>query len=344
VHAANTTNIMTESALPLSNALANCRIYVLDEQQQPVPFGSLGEVYVGGAQVCRGYINCTNDETFLSDPQLPDQKLYRTGDLAWLLPDSTLLLAGRADHQLKIRGFRIEPGEIEGALTALPGIRQVVVIPFQPRNSSQTAVELRAFIVLNTLPKHDDERSIRDSLQITLPSHMIPGHYTFLEALPRLLNGKIDRKACEAIPLEQVSQRVWLPPRNAIEFLVTDVMAQLLGQEKIGIDEDFFELGGHSLLVIKLAARIRKLLKVEIAPGLIFDHANAAALAALIRTTATDPVMLEKIAEAQRKLAQMSPQEREALLERAGQANKQVAEANHSNKTVAIPIESPMSA
>ncbi|HEX7984015.1 MAG TPA: amino acid adenylation domain-containing protein [Duganella sp.] len=300
--------------LPLSAVLPNCRIEVLDAQLRPVPAGSLGEIYIGGAQLARGYLNGAGGSAFIDDPRRPGQRLYRSGDLAWLLPNGAVLLAGRADHQVKIRGYRVEPAEIEAALLAAPGVRQGVVLAV-PDEAGKTG--LLAVAVLDD-GAQDAEALIKGHLAARLPTHMLPARYVFVAALPRLANGKIDRAALAAsAPLQRRAQLV--APRDALEFVLADCMAGLLGRQEIGVDEDFFDAGGHSLLVIKLTARIRKLLKVEIAPGLVFDHATVEALARLLRTTSADAAQLDKLAEAQRRLALLTPEQRAALLERSRQ-------------------------
>ena len=300
--------------LPLSAVLPNCRIEVLDAQLRPVPAGSLGEIYIGGAQLARGYLNGAGGSAFIDDPRHPGQRLYRSGDLAWLLPNGAVLLAGRADHQVKIRGYRVEPAEIEAALLAAPAVRQGVVLAL-PDEAGQTG--LLAVAVLDD-GAQDAEALIKAHLAARLPTHMLPARYVFVAALPRLANGKIDRAAlAESAPLQRRAQLV--APRDALEFVLADCMAGLLGRQEIGVDEDFFDAGGHSLLVIKLTARIRKLLKVEIAPGLVFDHATVEALARLLRATSADATQLDKLAEAQRRLALLTPEQRAALLERSRQ-------------------------
>ncbi|MET0266307.1 MAG: amino acid adenylation domain-containing protein [Duganella sp.] len=307
--------------LPLSVALPNCRIEVRDAQLRPVAAGAQGELYIGGAQLARGYLNRDDGAVFIDDPQQPGQRLYRSGDLAWLLPGGGLLLAGRADHQLKIRGYRVEPAEIEAALLGAPGVRQAVVLAVTEQGVAGVPVQptLVAVVVPETTGAAG-EAVLREHLAAQLPAHMLPGRYTLVDTLPRLANGKIDRAAlAAALPLQQGRQKVAVAPRDALEFVLAGCMAELLVRDEISVDDDFFDLGGHSLLVIKLTARIRKLLKIEIAPGLVFDHASVEALARLLRANSTDAGQLERLAEAQRKLALMSPEQRAALLERGRQ-------------------------
>jgi amino acid adenylation domain-containing protein len=276
------------SVLPLSRVLANNRVHVLDEALQPVPAGVLGAVYVGGAQLCRGYLNREAEGAFVADPFLPGQRLYRTGDLACVLPEGGLRLAGRADDQVKVRGFRVEPAEVEAVLLSLPGVRQAVVLAL----AVGADAELRAFVVADAaLASEVDRAALATRLATLLPAHMVPARCTFVAEFARLPNGKIDRQALLAAAVADdrvpatalTAMTAMTAPRDALESVLAGCMATLVQRDAIGVDDDFFELGGHSLLVIKLVARLRKLLRVDMAPGLVFDHPSVAALAAALR-------------------------------------------------------------
>jgi len=271
----------TSSVLPLSRVLANNRVHVLDESLRLVPSGALGAVYVGGAQVCRGYLNREVEGAFVADPFQAGQKLYRTGDLAWVLPEGGIRLAGRVDDQIKIRGFRVEPAEVEAALLSQPGVRQAVVLAL-PGGSG--GAELQAFVVGDEALASEAARgALSARLGALLPAHMVPARCAFLAEFARLPNGKIDRQSLLSLAGADDRKPVLTAPRDALESVLAECMGSLLQRDAIGVEDDFFELGGHSLLVIKLVARIRKLLQFEIAPGLVFDHPSVAALAAAIR-------------------------------------------------------------
>ncbi len=303
--------------LPLSRVLANNHVCVLDEHLQLVPCGALGDVYIGGAQLCRGYLNRAVAPAFVADPLRPGGVMYRSGDLARVLLDGSLQLAGRADHQLKVRGFRVEPAEIEAALLAQPGVRQAVVLPF----GHADGMGLAAFLVGEAEDRVDSEArhsALRRGLAALLPEHMWPARYVFLPEFPRLANGKVDRRALAARP-EAGEQRSVLsaPPSDALEFVLANGMVQLLGRECLGATDDFFELGGHSLLVIKLVARIRKSLKEAITPAMVFDHSTAQALAAALRAQSQDRAQLERQAQVHQTLAALTPEQRLALEQQA---------------------------
>ncbi|QSI32378.1 amino acid adenylation domain-containing protein [Variovorax sp. RKNM96] len=278
--------------LPLSQVLANNQVHVLDDALGLVPSGGLGAVYVGGAQLCRGYLNREPGDAFVPDPFEPGERLYRTGDLAHVLPEGGIRLAGRADHQVKIRGFRVEPAEVEATLLALPGVRQAAVLAAP---GTDGGVQLQAFVVGSD--EAAQAAAVIAQLGALLPAHMVPALCTVLAEFPRLPNGKIDRLALLPLAaLDSARPRQATAARDALEAVLADSMGRLLQRESIGVEEDFFELGGHSLLVIKLVARIRKLLRIDVAPGVVFDHASPAALAAALRAQSEDVDGLEQLA------------------------------------------------
>lgn len=262
------------STLPLTRVLGNNRVYVLDDAMRLVPAGARGEVYVGGAQLCRGYLNREGGADFVADPFEPGQRLYRTRDLAYVLPQGGIRLAGRSDEQVKVRGLRVSPAEVEAVLLTLPGVRQAVVLPLADGHAS---LDLGAFVVGGA-----DPQMLKVRLYAELPGHMVPARIMQLDELPRLPNGKVDRQSLR----HQAAGRGAAgaePPKDPLAYGIAKSMAELLERDVLGPDEDFFELGAHSLLVIKLVARLRKQFGVEIAPAAVFDNATPATLAAVMR-------------------------------------------------------------
>ena len=316
-------NVEVPDAAVLSQVLGNNQVFVLDDNLQLAPVGVLGEVYLGGAQLCRGYVNVEADsDVFIQSPFNPQERLYRTGDLARYRPDLAIALHGRLDQQIKVRGFRIELAEVEAELLRLPQVAQALVLPGQ---SAQDG--MLAFIVPHQAPSATLLEAVRDELALRLPSVMLPQHLQFIERFPRLANGKVDRKALQQLASTSADDE-GLQPRDALEQLLVTRMAQLLGVERLGIDRDFFAAGGHSLLVIKLVAGIRKLLQCEIQPGVVFDHPTVAGLAAALRARESSPGQLEKIAQARLRLDSMSPEEKAALTEKARQLQNAKAAQN----------------
>ncbi|WP_454726812.1 MULTISPECIES: amino acid adenylation domain-containing protein [Cupriavidus] len=313
------------AGLPLTTVLANCEAHVFNAAGELAAAGETGELYLGGAQLCHGYLGRDSD-AFVPHPRRAGARLYRSGDLARYLPRGGLELAGRADGQLKVRGFRVECGEIEHALLALPGVRQAAVVPMAATAGTDGAAgetRLAAWLVPaddSAIPLGGARRAaLRAALAAHLPEAMVPAHWIAVAALPRLPNGKVDRRALatRALPADETPAAA-REPADALEALLLEQMRELLDAPALGVTDDLFEAGGHSLLVIKLVARIRKLLKLEIAPGAVFDAPSAAALATALRAASADPAQLETLAGLQRTLAAMSPEARAALRASAG--------------------------
>ncbi|MFJ3933884.1 amino acid adenylation domain-containing protein [Streptomyces sp. NPDC090029] len=232
--------------VPIGTAIDHTRLLLLDDDGRPVPDGTPGELYVGGAGVARGYFGRPGltAEYFVPDPHGPaGTRLYRTGDLVRRLPDGRLEFLGRVDQQLKVRGVRVEPGEVESALLRHPQVRAAAVaardqrlVGYVIRGDEVPAAELRAF------------------LHTTLPAEYVPSHFVFLSELPLTPNGKTDRTALPDIERDTG----YVAPRTAAERLVCRVWEDVLGVPQVGVDDDFFQMGGYSLLVPKLAARLRR--------------------------------------------------------------------------------------
>ncbi|WCS22932.1 amino acid adenylation domain-containing protein [Methylobacterium sp. NMS14P] len=297
-----------DESLPLSRVLAGSEAYILDAAGALAPTGEAGVLHLGGAQICRGYLPGTEAGgagAFSPNP-FGEGRLYRTGDRARLLPGGRLVLTGRADDQIKLRGHRVEPGEVEAALAGLAGVSQAAVRPFAGPDG---ATGLAAYVVA------EPERTpaaLLAALAEVLPAAWLPAPILRLDSLPRLANGKVDRAALPRPDAHPDAAGV--PPRTELETVLTDAMAELLGlpAERLGAAGDFFAAGGNSLLVIKLTARIRKLLKVEIPPSLVFDHSTPATLAAALGAYAS-PDAIEETASLRLELAGLSEAERAGL-------------------------------
>lgn len=265
---------------PIGRPIVNTRIHVLDEQLLPVPPGTVGEIYIAGAGLARGYRNQPNltAQKFVSDPfgPKPGGRLYRTGDLACLLPDGQITFVGRVDEQIKIRGFRIEPNEIVCALNQHPVVRESVVLA---REDSSGDKRLVAYLVLE--PDSDvTPKALRSHLRSRLPEYMLPSAFVRLEAFPLTPNGKIDRVALPAPdPANTLDEELSEDPPTRTQQRVIEILAALLGHEKIGLRDDFFLLGGHSLLAAQLIARVRETFRVELALRIVFDAPTVVALA-----------------------------------------------------------------
>jgi acyl-coenzyme A synthetase/AMP-(fatty) acid ligase/acyl carrier protein len=253
--------------------------YLLDQALNLVPVGVPGEIFVGGAGLAPGYLNRPEltAERFVPNPfGEPGSRLYRSGDLARRLPDGDLEYLGRIDHQLKIRGFRIELGEIESALARHPAVRQAVVVAWE---ASAGDTRLSAFVVPEADP-FPDAAGLRAHAAAALPAFMAPSAFTVLESLPLTPNGKVDRKALQRIAAEAApAPREYVPPGNALEELLVPLWEEVLGVERIGVDDDFFALGGHSLLAIRLLSKVDDLFGVRLPVRTLFNSTTLGGMA-----------------------------------------------------------------
>ncbi len=267
-----------EFAVPIGRPIDDSKVYILNQQQALVPVGVVGELCVAGAGLAAGYLH--NEELsqtrFIRNPYAndPSERLFRTGDLARWLPDGNIMYMGRSDHQVKVRGFRIELGEIEYQLQQQAGIEQAVVQPFTDESGQQLA----AYVVSDG---QLSEAQIKAALSEVLPDYMVPMAVLLLDALPLTANGKLNRQALPK-PDRANYQQVYAAPRNATETLLCGIWQQLLGLERVGIEDNFFALGGHSLLATRLISQIRQQLEVELPLRVLFEQQTIAGLAAAL--------------------------------------------------------------
>ncbi|MDH7486312.1 MAG: amino acid adenylation domain-containing protein [Anaerolineae bacterium] len=285
-------------SVPIGRPIANVRVYVLDAHMQPVPVGVPGELYIGGPGLACGYLNRpdltarsfvqnpfskSGDSHFESDCHLT--RLYKTGDLARYRPDGQLEFLGRTDDQVKIRGFRIELGEIRAVLAQHPGVREAVVVA---REDTPGVKRLVAYVVPSDTALQPDE--LTAFLRSRLPEYMLPAAYVFLEELPLLPSGKVDRLALPA-PESQAAeagrgaeaQRPYVAPRDELEQHLAALWQELLGIEHISVHDDFFQLGGDSIQGAIFVNRLQEAMGEYVYLIAIFDAPTIAQLAAYLR-------------------------------------------------------------
>jgi acyl carrier protein len=338
----DTRQIGSLQSVPIGRPIANTQIYILDRCLQPVPVGVPGELYVGGANLARGYFSRPEltAERFLefgdeqSRIQNPKPTIYKTGDLARYRPDGTIEYLGRLDHQVKIRGVRIELGEIESVLRRHPAVRDAVVVA---RADTPGAMRLVAYVVMGDedqvlgdrkpeLEEHShrsdtrhptpNTRSLRAWLRERLPEHTLPASVVVLETLPLTPNGKVDRRALP--PPDQARPELttsYAAPSTAVEELLAAIWADVLGLERVGIHDNFFELGGYSLKAVQVMSRVREVCEVELPPlRTLFEAPTVADLARAIsrrQIAQTDPAALDQLLA---EITQLSQDELEATL------------------------------
>ncbi|WP_198299747.1 non-ribosomal peptide synthetase [Tumebacillus avium] len=266
------------SAPLIGRPVADTKAYVLNSHMQPVPLGASGELYLGGAGLARGYLNRPEltAEKFILNPFLPgtDERLYRTGDLVRYLPDGSLDYLGRIDHQVKVRGFRIELGEIEAVLAQDPSVLEVTVIV---REDTPNDPRVVAYVVAQAgvAPTVSELRQI---VKQKLPEYMVPSAFVMMDALPLTPNGKIDRNALPTPEITRDGLAEFVAPRTPLEEQLAAIWSELLGVERVGIEDNFFALGGHSLLATQAVSRIRQHVGVEVPLRVLFEQPTLAAL------------------------------------------------------------------
>ncbi|WP_303704263.1 non-ribosomal peptide synthase/polyketide synthase [Pseudomonas aeruginosa] len=260
-----------KDAVPIGRPIANLACYILDGNLEPVPVGVLGELYLAGRGLARGYHQRPGltAERFVASPFVAGERMYRTGDLARYRADGVIEYAGRIDHQVKLRGLRIELGEIEARLLEHPWVREAAVLAVDGR-------QLVGYVVLES-EGGDWREALAAHLATSLPEYMVPAQWLALERMPLSPNGKLDRKALPA-PEVSVAQAGYSAPRNAVERTLAEIWQDLLGVERVGLDDNFFSLGGDSIVSIQVVSRARQA-GLQLSPRDLFQHQNIRSLA-----------------------------------------------------------------
>ncbi|HKP83856.1 MAG TPA: condensation domain-containing protein, partial [Pyrinomonadaceae bacterium] len=280
-----------DGRVPIGRPIWNTQVYVLDGAQRPVPLGVLGELYLGGVQVGRGYWQRAEltAEKFVPDPYGGERgaRLYRTGDVVRQLGAGVLEYVGRADYQVKVRGYRIELGEVEAALREHERVRDCVVVARQEEGGSDK--RLVAYVVDGASPAGLDTVELRRALKERLPEHMVPSLFVLMDELPLTANGKIDRRALpEPNGMKTSADREYIAPRTPVEEMLAGIWSTVLGTAKVSIHDTFFDLGGHSLLATQAISRVRAAFNIDIPLPTFFKEPTIAGLAANVEAALRD--------------------------------------------------------
>jgi len=284
-------NHLDSSASAIGKPIPTLNAYILDSEQQPVPVGVTGELYIGGAGVARGYLNRPEltAARFLASPFKKGERLYRSGDLARWYHDGNIEYQGRIDDQVKIRGFRIELGEIENAIQGSGFVNNSVVLA---KTTGTGDKQLVAYIVPGD---HYSKEAVVAHLKGLLPEYMVPSLWVVMDAIPLTSNGKVNRKALPEPDAARLANVAYIAPRTSTEIALAGIWQEMLGAERVGIHDNFFELGGDSIRVIKVSSRIYQLFHKEVKVFEIYQAATLEELAGLIDNKAATATYREAI-------------------------------------------------
>jgi amino acid adenylation domain-containing protein len=277
-----------DELITVGRPIDNTSIYILDNFQNPLPAGKAGEIYIGGDGVAKGYLNqpVLTAEKFVADPfsQIPNAKMYRTGDMGRFLANGEIECLGRIDSQIKIRGYRIEAGEIEHHLVSQYNVKEAVVIARADKNGIDKLV---AYLVIKDGYQGESDiaqiKGWRAELRNLVPEYMVPDDFIIVPAMPLTPNGKIDKKALanQNVKLAE-SINLFVAPRTDIERLVAEIWSEFLEIDNIGIYDNFFELGGHSLIAVQVMTRIEKLTGKRLPLAALFENSTIEKLALML--------------------------------------------------------------
>jgi amino acid adenylation domain-containing protein len=266
-------------AVPIGRPISNTALYILDDELQTVSPGQTGELFIGGDGVGRGYLGREEltRERFIPNPYDKRSTLYRSGDLARMLPNANLEYLGRVDDQVKVRGFRVELGEIETVLKRHSSVSDCAVVMCDEASGEKRLV---AFFVSNETETCDDE-NLRRFLNTKLPDYMIPSAFVALEMLPLTINGKVDRQALACLVPESLARPDFVAARTPVEATLANIWADVLNVKAVGVTDNFFDLGGDSILGTLILARAARA-GLKLSPVLLFEYQTIAELATVI--------------------------------------------------------------
>lgn len=270
----------TKGVVPIGSHLSDKKLFVLDKCLSPVPVGVIGELYIGGAGVARGYFKRLEltQERFIPNPfatakdkENGETRLYKTGDLVRWLPDGNLEFIGRNDDQVKIRGFRIELGEIEHFIAQIPGIKQCCVLAKERKTETGSNKYLVAYYVLDDGDVSPSSTVILDKLSYVLPEYMVPNALVLMKSLPLTVNGKLNKRALPE-PDFSLPSKEYVAPATDVEAEICQIWQEVLGLDRVGVTDNFFKIGGNSILAIQVSHRMSKVLGCTVKVAGVFKH------------------------------------------------------------------------
>jgi len=279
--------VREDKSIMIGKPTPNVQVYILNKRQQPVPIGSVGEIYVAGIQLAKGYLNRPDltAEKFVANPFSGEAEsmMYKTGDLGKWLPDGNLVYIGRVDDQVKIRGFRIELGEVEAVLLQSGLISQAVVLAKENGHGQQY---LAAYVVAES--EKIDRAGLSAFLNSKLPEYMIPSALVQMDQLPVTINGKINKKALPDPDEPTLRSEEYIAPKGELEVKLAKIYEELLGVKNVGAGDNFFGIGGHSLLAMRAIASIKNTFKVELPVKTFFELVTIERVANFIKVNQED--------------------------------------------------------
>jgi amino acid adenylation domain-containing protein len=313
-------NRQLSRSVPIGKPLGNVELHVLDKQLKPAPLMSTGELYIGGMNVCRGYINqpeLTADR-FMPNPfsSVPGTRLYRTGDVVRLLLDGNIEFIGRSDHQVKIRGYRVELGEVESVLSEHPAVSQAVALVREDRLGEKIITSY----VVSKEKRSPTRNELRSFCIEHLPAYMVPSDFHFLDRLPLLPNGKLDRLKLLSMRSSPDGESSGMLPNNETERRIAAVWQEALQVESIDVDRHFFDIGGHSLLMVWVHSRLKQMFTKKVSIVELFEYPTIRSLSEF----------LTRDQEAPRKLDIRERVERQKI---AMNRRKQILGSKHEERT-----------
>ena len=308
-----------QNPISIGCSVPDTEIYLLNSNMEIVPFGEIGEMFIAGRGVAKGYLNRPEltAERFLPDPFSTEQnsKLFKTGDLARYLPNGEIEFLGRIDHQINIRGYRIEPHEIESALNQHASVQQSVIAA---KEYQQDDKRLVAYVVFKQ-GQFAAPYELRRVLKEKLPEHMVPSAFVILDILPLTPSGKVDRRA---LPAPDTARREldteFIPPRTPVEEVVAGVWKRILDVEQVGVHDNFFELGGHSLSAAEVVFRLRELFRMELPLQALFQEPTVDGLVGAIAQLRGGREIVEEIVQVIQEIENLSEDEVKAMRSQAG--------------------------